>query len=273
MNNKKHTLKIAGITIWRLLAYFIIYSIAGYIIETAFGFFTKGLLESRKGFLYGPFCPIYGVGAVLMILALQPFKKNNYTLFFGGFVVGSILEYIISFLGEIIFKVNWWDYSDRFLNINGRICFTFSLFWGLLAIYLIRHFNPIVDKLMNRMKEKFSVKLIKTVVIFSIVFLLIDGVLTGMALKLFFARTVYTYNLDVANKQKYISEYEEIKKHEEILKLGDKAFSDKKMLKTFPNLKLKGINGEIIYMDSIYKDIKPYYFKFFNPTTTKNNSQ
>ena len=267
MENKKEkkTLQIAGITIWRILAYFIIYSIAGYIIETAFGFFTKGLLESRKGFLYGPFCPIYGVGAVIMILALQRFKKNNYTLFFGGFVVGSIVEYIISFLGEVIFKVNWWDYSDRFLNINGRICFTFSLFWGLLAIYLIRHFNPIVDKLMNKAKEKFSIKLIKTVVIALTIFLLVDGILTGMALKLFFARTVYKYNLDVVDKQKYINYYESIKKHENLLKLGDEMFSDRKMIRTFPNLKLKGANGEIIYMDYIYKDIKPYYFNFFEP--------
>lgn len=133
MKKEKKILKIAGISIWRILTYFIIYSIVGYIIETLFGLFTKGMLESRKGFLYGPFCPIYGVGAVAMILGLQCFKKNNYTLFFGGFLVGSIVEYIISYLGEVIFKVNWWDYSNNFLNINGRICFTFSLFWGLLA--------------------------------------------------------------------------------------------------------------------------------------------
>lgn len=262
MKKEKKTLKIAGISIWRILAYFIIYSIAGYIIETLFGLFTKGMLESRKGFLYGPFCPIYGVGAVAMILGLQCFKKNNYTLFFGGFLVGSIVEYIISYLGEVIFKVNWWDYSNNFLNINGRICFTFSLFWGLLALYLIRHFNPIIDKLIDKIKAKVSINYLKALVIVGIIFLAIDGILTAFALKLFFERTVYSYNLDVINKEKYINSYERVLKMKNTTELGNKVFSDKKMLRTFPNLKLKAQNGEIIYMDSIYKDIQPYYYKF-----------
>ena len=259
---EKKTLKIAGISIWRILTYFIIYSIAGYIIETLFGLFTKGMLESRKGFLYGPFCPIYGVGAVAMILGLQYFKKNNYTLFFGGFLVGSIVEYIISYLGEVIFKVNWWDYSNNFLNINGRICFTFSLFWGLLALYLIRHFNPIIDKLIDKVKAKVSINYLKVLVIVGIIFLVIDGILTAFALKLFFERTVYSYNLDVINKEKYINSYERVLKMNNTAELGNKVFSDKKMLRTFPNLKLKAQDGEIIYMDSIYKDIQTYYYKF-----------
>lgn len=262
MKKEKKTLKIAGISIWRILAYFIIYSIAGYIIETLFGLFTKGMLESRKGFLYGPFCPIYGVGAVAMILGLQCFKKNNYTLFFGGFLVGSIVEYLISYLGEVIFKVNWWDYSNNFLNINGRICFTFSLFWGLLALYLIRHFNPIIDKLIDKIKAKVSINYLKALVIVGIIFLAIDGILTAFALKLFFERTVYSYNLDVINKEKYINSYERVLEMKNTAKLGNKVFSDKKMLRTFPNLKLKAQNGEIIYMYSIYKDIQPYYYKF-----------
>ena len=262
MKKEKKTLKIAGISIWRILTYFIIYSIAGYIIETLFGLFTKGMLESRKGFLYGPFCPIYGVGAVAMILGLQCFKKNNYTLFFGGFLVGSIVEYLISYLGEVIFKVNWWDYSNNFLNINGRICFTFSLFWGLLALYLIRHFNPIIDKLIDKIKAKVSINYLKALVIVGIIFLAIDGILTAFALKLFFERTVYSYNLDVINKEKYINSYERVLEMKNTAKLGNKVFSDKKMLRTFPNLNLKAQNGKIIYMDSIYKDIQPYYYKF-----------
>lgn len=262
MKKEKKTLKIAGISIWRILTYFIIYSIAGYIIETLFGLFTKGMLESRKGFLYGPFCPIYGVGAVAMILGLQCFKKNNYTLFFGGFLVGSIVEYIISYLGEVIFKVNWWDYSNNFLNINGRICFTFSLFWGLLALYLIRHFNPIIDKLIDKTKEKVPMKYLKTLVVAGTVFLAIDGILTAFALKLFFERTVYSYNLDVINKEKYINSYERVLEMKNTAKLGNKVFSDKKMLRTFPNLKLKAQDGELIYMSSIYTDIQPYYYKF-----------
>ncbi len=234
--------KTRKINIWRILAYFVIYSIMGYLIETAFGLLTKGTLESRKGFLYGPFCPIYGVGAVAMILGLQYFTKNKYTLFFGGFVIGSIIEYVISLVGEIIFKVKWWDYSTNFLNINGRVCFTFSLFWGLLAIYLMSHFNPIIDKLLDKLQEKFSTKILRTVLIIIVVALAIDGILTAVSLKLFFARTVYTYNLDVQNKEKYIEEYDRLLSQEKLLILGNKVFSDKKMLRTFPNLKLEANN-------------------------------
>ena len=80
-NNKKKKFTIWGFTIWKIIIYFIIYSILGYVVETLFGLVTKGVLESRKNFLYGPFCCIYGVGALVVILGLQKFKKNNYTLF------------------------------------------------------------------------------------------------------------------------------------------------------------------------------------------------
>lgn len=87
--------KINGIGIWRILAYFIIYSVAGYIIETLYGIITKGVWESRQSFLYGPFCGIYGLGAVIMILCLHKIPKKFNTLFIGGAIVGSIVEYAI----------------------------------------------------------------------------------------------------------------------------------------------------------------------------------
>ena len=164
VKEKKH-IKIAGITLWRIVAYFIIYSVVGFIIETIFGILTKGVLESRKSFLYGPFCSIYGLGAVLMILPLQRFKKNNYTLFAAGFVIGSIIEYLVSLIGELIFHIKWWDYSDQILNLNGRICVLFSLFWGLLAIYLMSDINKRVDKLIDFLKKKISMGILKTAVV------------------------------------------------------------------------------------------------------------
>ena len=125
---QKKKFMIFGFSIWRLLAYFILYSVAGFLIETIFGLLTKGVLESRKSFLYGPFCAIYGVGAVIMIVALQKFRKNNFSLFVGGFVVGSIVEYLVSLIGEYLLHVKWWDYSSMPFNIDGRICVFFSLF-------------------------------------------------------------------------------------------------------------------------------------------------
>ena len=119
---KKKPITIFGISIWRILAYFIIYSVVGFLIETTYGTVRKGLVESRQSFLYGPFCSIYGVGACVMIVCLQKCKKSHTLLFIGGAILGSAVEYIISLIGELIFSVRWWDYSDLPFNINGRIC-------------------------------------------------------------------------------------------------------------------------------------------------------
>lgn len=259
--SKKEPLKIQGFTITTLLAYFIIYSIIGFIIETIFGILTKGVLESRKSFIIGPFCSIYGLGAVIMILALQKFKKNNYTLFFGGFLVGSIIEYVVSLIGEAIFHVVWWDYSDMAFNINGRICVAFSMFWGILAIYLITHFNPKVDKFL----EKFSYKQLKKAVIIIMIFLMIDMVITGIRLKVFFVRLVSENKVQLNIEEKYIDKYIEQYKNMPMKSLVDKIFSNKEMLKTFPNLKITNKDGNVVLIRDILSDINPYYLKVFTP--------
>ena len=259
--SKKKPLKIQGFTITTLLAYFIIYSIVGFIIETIFGILTKGVLESRKSFIIGPFCSIYGLGAVIMILALQKFKKNNYTLFFGGFLVGSIIEYVVSLIGETIFHVVWWDYSDMAFNINGRICVAFSMFWGILAIYLITHFNPKVDKFL----EKFSYKQLKKVVIIIMIFLMIDMVITGIGVKVFFVRLVSENKVQLNIEEKYIDKYIEQYKNMPMKSLVDKIFSNKEMLKTFPNLKITNKDGNVVLIRDILSDINPYYLKVFTP--------
>ena len=259
---KKH-IKIAGITLWRIVAYFIIYSVAGFIIETIFGVLTKGVLESRKSFLYGPFCSIYGLGAVLMILPLQKFKKNNYTLFAAGFVIGSIIEYFVSLIGELIFHIKWWDYSDQILNLNGRICVLYSLFWGLLAIYLMSDINKKVDKFIDFLKKKISIGILKTAVVLVSVFIVFDLGITAYALQMFTIRIVYDNNLNIANKQYIDEQYEKIyvkdtKQKEYILKY----FGDEKMIKTFPNIKIEDVDGNILFYRSYVKGIKPYYYNF-----------
>lgn len=196
-----------------------------------------------------------------MILALQKFKKNNYTLFFGGFLVGSIIEYVVSLIGEAIFHVVWWDYSDMAFNINGRICVAFSLFWGILAIYLITHFNPKVDKFL----EKFSYKQLKKAVIIIMIFLMIDMVITGIGLKVFFVRLVSENKVQLNIEEKYIDKYIEQYKNMPMKSLVDKIFSNKEMLKTFPNLKITNKDGNVVLIRDILSDINPYYLKVFTP--------
>ena len=108
VKKRKKRITILGISIWEILGYFIIYSIAGFIIETLFALLRYGVFESRQSFLYGPFCSIYGLGAVIMIIFLQYFQKNRLTLFAGGFIIGSITEYVVSLVGELILHVKWW---------------------------------------------------------------------------------------------------------------------------------------------------------------------
>ena len=259
-NKKKFT--IMGLSIWRILAYFIIYSIVGYVIETIFGIITKGTWESRQSFLYGPFCAIYGLGAAVMIIFLHKYSKKYTRLFIGGFIVGSIVEYLVSWIGEILLGVKWWDYSDMPLNINGRVCVYFSIFWGFLALYLIASFNPRVDRLIDWIKNKLSEKALKIVTAVVTILLLIDCVATGIALSFFLVRMVHNYDLNVTNKDFIMQKYDDIYDNKIASDFIYKHWGDRKMLRTFPNLKIQDVDGNMIYMDSLLSDIQPYYYKF-----------
>lgn len=260
--NKKKKITIMGLSVWRIMAYFVIYSVVGYIIETIFGIITKGVWESRQSFLYGPFCAIYGLGASVMIMFLHKYSKNYTRLFIGGFIVGSIVEYLVSWIGESLLGVKWWDYSDMPLNINGRICVYFSIFWGFLALYLIASFNPRIDRLINWIKSKLSVKALKALATTVTLVLLIDCIVTGIALSFFLIRMVNDYDLNVPNKEIIVHKYEDIYKDEKLSNFIYKYWGDRKMLRTFPNLKVQDIDGNMIYMDSLLSDIQPYYYKF-----------
>ena len=246
---------------WRILAYFIIYSVIGFCLETLFGLATKGVIESRKSFLYGPFCGVYGLGAVVMIMTLSHFKKSNARLLLGGFIVGSIVEYTVSLIGELIFNVKWWDYSSNPLNINGRICVYYSVIWGFLAIFLLSIVNPRVDKFIDFIKKKIPSRFFKTVEVTILVFLVLDFIISVYAMTAFYARTVVEHDLDVDNRGMINAVYERIYRNEERSKLTRKVFSDEKMIRTFPNLRMQDKNGDIIYFDKLFPDVRTYYFK------------
>lgn len=272
VKNEQKQFKVFGFSIWRILAYFIIYSVLGYIIETLFCIIKYGVLESRQSFLYGPFCAIYGLGAIFIIISLQYFKKSYNTLFLGGCIVGSLLEYIISWIGEIILNVKWWDYSNLPLNINGRICLLYSIFWGALSLYLMISLNPKVDKLINWLKNKINLRTFKTLIIAIIIAMLIDCILTGYALMCFMVRTIKLHDIDVKNKYKVENIYNEIYSNEKKSKFIYKYFGDEKMLRTFPRLKVENSKGELIYFSDILTHIQPYYYIIWkqNPLNNKN---
>ena len=196
-----------------------------------------------------------------MIIALRRFNKNNYTLFVGGFIVGSIIEYSISLIGEELFQIKWWDYSNMPFNINGRICVSFSIFWGILAIYLMSHLNPKIDRII----DKVNPKLLKRVAIVAAILLLLDFLITSFALKMFFTRLVNDYDLELQNVDQYREVYTALYNNEDIKKIVDKYFSYEKMLHTFPNIKVTDKDGNIILVADILNYIQPYYVRVFTP--------
>lgn len=260
IEKKKFT--ILGINVWEILAYFIIYSVAGYFIETGFALIRYGVLESRQSFLYGPFCSIYGIGAVVMVIFLQYFKRNNFTLFVGGFIIGSITEYLVSLIGELILNVKWWDYSNMPFNIGGRICFSYSMFWGILAIFLMKVIHPRIRNFMAFILKKSSGKIIKTSIIVITIFMLADCIISGYAINLFTIRMVAEFDLNVDNKELIIKINNELNKSEFRSKLRNTFFSNEKIIKTYPNLKVEQIDGEIVYFKDLLPHIKPYYIRF-----------
>lgn len=256
---------IFGLKIWKFFAYLVIYSFLGYVLETIYGLLTKGVLESRQSFMYGPFCSIYGIGAVIMIISLQPLKKNNYTLFFGGYIIGSIIEYFVSLFGEMILHVKWWDYSNEPFNIGGRICLFYSLAWGILAIYLITHLHPMIDKYIDKLKKKLPKIALPIFFDVGVIFLVFDCLISAYALNTLYQRLVYDYNINIENSEYYRQAYEKTMENKWLYDFKEKHFSNEKMLKTHPNLKIQTVDGEIIFVRNILSDIKPYYYKFFTP--------
>lgn len=259
---KKSKITILGINLWEILAYFIIYSIFGYFIETSFALIRYGILESRQSFLYGPFCSIYGIGAIVMIIFLRYFKKNWITLFIGGFLIGSITEYLVSLIGELILHVKWWDYSNMPFNLNGRICFAYSIFWGVLAIFLMKFIHPKIRNLMAHILKKSSTKFVKTLILIISLFMAIDCIISAYAIQLFTIRMISEYNLNVNNKEIICQINNELNKNNFRTKLRNTLFSDEKMIRTYPNLKVQQIDGSIIYFKDLLPNIRPYYLKF-----------
>lgn len=236
--------------IWKILIYFIIYSVIGFLLETVYAIFTKGTIESRKSFLYGPFCIVYAIAAIILIFSLNKYKDNKIKLFFYGMIIGCTVEYLSSYIGEILFHVKWWDYSNDFLNINGRTCLYYAILWGVLSIILIRKFNPLLDKIIDLVINKVSNSFLKLSISLVTIFMILDGAITCIALDSFLVRVANEYDVKING----------VNNNKDVV-LG-KTFSNEKMMMTYPNMIIVNEKNEIVYLDSILLGVKNYYYKF-----------
>lgn len=132
-----------------LFIYFMLYAIIGWICEMIYCSIPEKKFVNR-GFLNGPYCPIYGVGALIIILFLMPYVGSPVLVFFLGVILTSSLEYITSWGMEKLFHAKWWDYSDHKFNINGRICLLNSVLFGIMCLVLIYLVHPLVDDFVKR---------------------------------------------------------------------------------------------------------------------------
>ena len=134
--------------LYEVLWLFILYAFLGWCIEVIFHAVNKGIFVNR-GFLNGPYCPMYGVGMVMVSFILPLFKKNILILFVASFVFASVLEFVTGFLLEKIFHNKWWDYSDVPFNIMGYICLKFSIYWGLGGVLMFTTIHPMIYSLVK----------------------------------------------------------------------------------------------------------------------------
>lgn len=209
------------------------------------------------------FYGIYGVGAVILIIASQYFNQNNLSLFLGGYAIGSITEYLTSFFVETVMHTKWWDYSNNLFNINGRVCLLYSIFWGILTIFLIRKFNPFLDKILQKIASKISRKLIKGCLSFLILFLLLDCIATCYAQDVFITKMIVENKIEVTDSQEREKKYKKIQEKDSLSNFINHYWNDEKMIKTFPNMKIEDIHHNILYLDSLLPSIQAYYIKIF----------
>lgn len=129
--------------LYQLLWIFFVYAFLGWCTEVSYAATVTGKFVNR-GFLNGPWCPVYGFGVVIVLSFLEPLRHNLLLLFVGSVVLTSALEWLTGFVLEKLFHQRWWDYSNEPFNLSGYICLRFSLAWGLACLLVVEVLHPTV---------------------------------------------------------------------------------------------------------------------------------
>lgn len=202
---------------------FIFYSFIGWIIEVINELITEKRYVNR-GFLIGPYCPIYGCGVILMILLLNRYLNDPVVLFIMAVVICSILEYFTSYIMEKIFKARWWDYTERKFNINGRICLETMVPFGIGGLIIMYFVNPFITGVLNMIPTV----LLKLISIILFVVFLVDNLIS---FKIIFKFRNITKKEERDNTAEITAKVKEI--------LSKKSKLGKRLIKSFPDLRIK----------------------------------
>lgn len=210
-----------------IIIIFMIYSFIGYLIEVIGKSIEKKKLVNR-GFLCGPWLPIYGIGSLFILFTLLRFEEDPLTIFILGTIITSALEYFTSFILEKLFHNKWWDYSHYKYQINGRVCLQNSILFGLGAI-LIVYLDPFISNILIR----FSNTTLNVIAIVFIILFIIDCIYSFIVAYNLRNRIIICEEL----KSQKIAKIPGMLEH--LIKERVKNFKTypKRLLEVFPNLK------------------------------------
>lgn len=168
-----------GKSVWKVFWMFFIGGVLGVMAERIWCMVRYGFYEPRVGSIYTPFNPVYGVAAAVLTLTLYGLRNRGKVFsFLGGAIVGSVVEYICSYVQEMVFGSASWDYSGRPFNLNGRICLLYSVYWGVLGMLFIKEFYPRFSKLILRIPNRVG----KPVTCVLAVLMAADMAMTGLSI-------------------------------------------------------------------------------------------
>lgn len=202
---------------------FILYSFVGWCAEVILGFIIHKKFINR-GFLLGPYCPIYGCGMMLIVFLLKDYTDNFLVLFILSMVICLVLEYITSYLMELIFKARWWDYSDKKFNINGRVCLEYALLFGIGGTIVMYIVHPFVMNIVS----KFSGLILLIVGSILLVGFIIDNIISFDAISKINKFEFKKYKDNTEDITNMIKDY-----------LGNYSYMTKRLTKAFPNVKMR----------------------------------
>ena len=228
---------------------FITYAFLGWCIEVVLKYIQFKRFINR-GFLIGPWLPIYGWGALLITILLQKYNSDPVVLFFLGIVVCSILEYSTSYILEKIFRARWWDYSTKKFNINGRICLDTMIPFGIGGVLINCYINPILFSIYQGM----NITVLNVIVLIIIFIFLIDNIVSFNVLSL----------VRKDNKLLEKDNTEEMSK-KVIDKIKNSGFLQRRLLFAYPDFKHIGIVFE--------KNSKKARIKFIEQPEKYTNKQ
>ena len=207
------------IEIDKYIILFFAFSFLGWLMEVMVVIFKERKIVNR-GFLIGPCCPIYGFGGLIMTLLLQNIKNNPILLFLLSLLICSVLEYGTSYVMEKLFHARWWDYSNRKFNINGRICLTNMIAFGLLGCLIIYILDPIYFEKIKYL----STQILNIICIILLALFLIDSIFSVKIIK----------NIKLIKKNMKDNTEEITRRVKEIL--IEKSALTRRIVEAFPNM-------------------------------------